>query len=159
MPLRNKTVSPLPMLAIGLFACGAGMAGAATGKLLLTSGVSSIDGAGGGGISPWALVASNATDGEVGVSAFLTRARTRDYALSGGGMAIGLQDRYELSLAQQDFDASPAVALNNVAPFGIQPNPHIRMDILGAKLRVAGDAVCGRCGLPARARRRFSMDM
>ena len=31
-------------------------------KLLLTGGVSSIDGAAGGGLTPWAVIGSNATD-------------------------------------------------------------------------------------------------
>ncbi|MDP3170098.1 MAG: DUF3034 family protein, partial [Polaromonas sp.] len=39
---------------------------AETGKLLLTGGVSSIDGAAGGGLTPWAVIGSNATEGEVG---------------------------------------------------------------------------------------------
>ena len=122
-------------------ALGMNAAFAATGKLVLTGGVSSVDGAAGGGITPWALVGSNATEGEVGVSAFLTRSRTRDYGLTVAGVAVGVHDRYELSLAQQNFDASPAAALNAIAPFGIQPAPHIRMDVLGLKVRVAGDAV------------------
>ena len=59
-----------------------------TGKLLLTGGVSSIDGAAGGGISPWALVGTQATQGEWGASAYATRLRTQDYALSGAGAAL-----------------------------------------------------------------------
>ena len=33
------------------------------------------------------------------------------------------------------------MALNGIAPFGVLPGQHIRMDVLGLKLRVAGDAV------------------
>ena len=36
-----------------------------TGKLLLTGGVSTVEGAAGGGISPWAVIGSQATEGEV----------------------------------------------------------------------------------------------
>ncbi len=125
---------------------GAGLLGtttalADTGKLLLTGGVSSIEGAAGGGLSPWALVGTNATDGETGASAYVTRTSTQDYALTGMGVALGYHDRIELSLARQDFDASVAVALNGIAAFGVQPGQHITMDVLGLKLRVAGDAV------------------
>ena len=141
MHVRSKNLPLLKPLAAGLLLLGVGVASAATGKLLLTGGVSSVDGAAGGGITPWAMIGSNATEGEVGVSAYLSRARTRDYGLTGGGLAVGLQDRYELSLARQDFDASAAIALNAIAPFGIRPAQHIRMDVLGAKVRVAGDAV------------------
>ena len=114
---------------------------AETGKLLLTGGVSNMEGSAGGGLSPWAVIGSYATDGEVGASSYLTRAVTQDYALTGYGAALGLRDRFELSLARQDFNAAPAVALNGVAPFGVAPGQHIRMDMLGLKLKVAGEAI------------------
>ena len=114
---------------------------AGTGKLLLTGGVSSVSGAAGGGITPWAVVGSNATEGEWGASAFVTRLVTQDYALSSTGVALAWNERVELSLARQDLDAAPAEALNAIAPFGVQPNAHLRMDVVGVKLRLAGDAV------------------
>ena len=77
----------------------------------------------------------------MGVSGYATRAATRDYSVNGYGVAVGLYDRVELSLARQDLDASPAVALNGIAPFGVTPGQHIKMDVLGVKVKVAGDAV------------------
>lgn len=112
-----------------------------TGKLRLTGGVSSIEGAAGGGLTPWATIGSNATAGETGMSAYLTRTRTQDYGLTSAGVAVGWNERIEVSLAHQDFDASPAVALNGIAPFGITPGQPIRMDIAGIKVRLAGDAI------------------
>ena len=47
-------------------ALGASAAHAADGKLLLTGGVASIDGAAGGGLTPWAVTGSYATRGQVG---------------------------------------------------------------------------------------------
>ncbi|WP_228896663.1 DUF3034 family protein [Acidovorax sp. Leaf73] len=122
-------------------ALAATVAHADTGKLLLTGGVSTIAGSAGGGLSPWAVIGSNATEGEVGFSGYATRAATQDYGLNGYGVAVGLHDRVELSLARQDFDASPAIALNGIAPFGVTPGQHIQMDIVGIKVKVAGDAV------------------
>ncbi len=122
-------------------ACAPALAQAGTGKLLLTGGVSSITGTAGGGITPWAVIGSNAAEGEWGVSAFTSRAVTQDYALTSYGAAIGWSERVELSLARQDFDAGAAVALNAIAPFGVQPGQHLRMDVLGVKVRVAGDAI------------------
>ena len=81
-PLRHLIA---PLMAASL-ALGMNTAFAATGKLLLTGGVSSVDGAAGGGITPWALVGSNATEGEVGVSAFPTHSRKRDYGLDVPGL-------------------------------------------------------------------------
>jgi len=105
------------------------------GKLLLTGGVSSIDGAAGGGLTPWAVTAGYATEGEFGATAHATRVRTQDYALSTYGAAVGLDDRFELSLARQDFDTG-----DNLAPLGFG-GLHLKMDIVGLKWRVAGDAI------------------
>ncbi|MEO7939770.1 MAG: DUF3034 family protein [Burkholderiaceae bacterium] len=112
-----------------------------TGSLRLTGGVSSVDGAAGGGLTPWATIGSNATAGEIGVSTYLSRLRTHDYGLTSAGVAVGWNERLEVSVARQDFDAGPAVALNGIAAFGIAPSPHLRMDVIGLKLRLAGDAV------------------
>ena len=102
----------------------------AQGKLLLTGGVSSIDGAAGGGLTPWAVTGSYATEGQIGATANLTRAVTQDYALTAYGAALAIKDRFEASLAHQDFNASVVV-----------PDTTLKLDIVGVKLRVAGDAV------------------
>ncbi len=108
---------------------------AETGKLLLTGGVSSIDGAAGGGLTPWAVIGSNATEGEIGGSAFFTTAGTRDYGLNILGAAIGIQDRFEISVAQQDFNTrATGTALG-------LPGLHLKQSIVGLKARVAGDAI------------------
>ena len=126
-------------LAAATLACS--LAQADTGKLLLTGGVSSVDGAAGGGLTPWAVIGSNATEGEIGGTAHLSRLSTKDYGLTAIGAAVGFKDRVEVSLAQQDFNASPAIALNGIAAFGVTPGQHIKMDVLGVKFKVAGDAV------------------
>lgn len=108
---------------------------AASGKLLLTGGVSSIDGAAGGGLTPWALTGSQATQGEAGASAFVTGASTQHFDLAAGGMALVHDDRIELSLARQQLNVHALLA-----PLGIG-RLKLRQDIAGIKLRVAGDAV------------------
>lgn len=132
----------IPSLALvaGL-ALAASAVHADTGKLLLTGGVNTIAGSAGGGLTPWAVIGTNATEGEVGYSGYATRAATQDYGLNGYGVAIGLYDRLELSLARQDFDASPAIALNGIAAFGVTPGQHIKMDVVGIKVKLLGDAV------------------
>lgn len=106
-----------------------------SGKLLLTSGVSSIDGAAGGGLTPWAVTGGYATEGQFGASAYATRVKTSDYALTGYGVAASYGDRIELSIARQDFDTGPT------GPALGLPGLHLKQNIFGAKLRVAGDAV------------------
>ncbi|MBX3652930.1 MAG: DUF3034 family protein [Ramlibacter sp.] len=131
----------LQVAALAALTLCAGLAQAETGKLLLTGGVSSIDGAAGGGLTPWAVIGSNATEGEIGATAHLTRTSTQDYGLTAYGAAVGIRDRVELSVARQDFNASPTLALNGIAPFGVTPGQHIGMDVVGVKVRLAGDAV------------------
>ena len=133
--MTRKYVKPLMTLVAACATTFCAGARAETGKLLLTGGVSSIDGAAGGGLTPWAVIGSNATDGEVGASAFLTRVGTQDYGLAIYGAAVGIQDKYELSIAQQDFNTR-----DNVAALGFA-GLHLKQTILGAKVRVLGDAV------------------
>lgn len=111
------------------------MAQAGGGKLLLTGGVSSIDGAAGGGLTPWALTGSYAAEGEWGATAFVSRARTGDYGLTVTGAALAWSDRLELSIARQDFNVA-----DNLAPLGLR-GLHLKQTIVAAKLRIAGEAV------------------
>lgn len=108
---------------------------AADGKLLLTGGVSSIDGAAGGGLTPWALTGSYASEGQWGATAHLTRVVTGDYRLTTGGVLLSHDERWELSLARQDFDTGATGTALGL------PGLHLKQDILGAKLRLAGEAV------------------
>ncbi len=135
----KKTLRTALLISAAGLSCIAAQAD--TGKLLLTGGVSTVDGAAGGGLTPWAVIGSNATEGEIGATAHVTRTVTQDYALSAYGAAVGYKDRVEVSLARQDFDASPSIGLNGIAPFGVTPGQHIKMDILGLKVKVAGDAI------------------
>ena len=123
---------PVFGLALALFA---GPVLAQNGKLLLTGGVSSIDGAAGGGLTPWALTGSYATTEQLGGTAFATRVKTRDYALNAVGVAAAYHDRLEVSLAHQNFDTGPA------GPALGLPGLRLRQDIIGLKVRVFGEAV------------------
>ena len=131
-----KLVTPRRLLAAALLvAATPATSVAATDKLLLTGGVSSIDGAAGGGLTPWAMIGTNATAGQWGTSAFVTRARTQDYQLDVAGVALAWDERIELSLAHQVFDTgSTGITLG-------LPGLLLKQDILGLKLRLAGDAV------------------
>lgn len=113
----------------------ASAAQAETGKLLLTGGVSSIDGAAGGGLTPWAVIGSNASAGEVGATTHFSRAITTDYTLNSYGVALGIHDRAELSVARQDLKTGITGVLLGL------PGLHLRQTIVGGKVKIAGDAV------------------
>ena len=130
--MKTNLAATLVAVSAAAFCAGAQ---AETGKLLLTGGVSSIEGAAGGGLTPWAVIGSNSTDGEIGGSAFITNAGTKDYGLNIYGAAVGINDRFELSIAQQDFDTR-----RTGTALGL-PGLHLKQTIFGAKVRVAGDAI------------------
>ncbi len=125
----------LSLLAAAALALAHAGARAGTDKLLLTGGVTSIDGAAGGGLAPWAVIGTNATEGELGVAATASVVSTRNYTLQVRGLQLAYDDRVEVSLAQQDF-ATGATG----RALGL-PGLHLRLDILGAKLRLLGDAI------------------
>ena len=106
------------------------------GKLLLTAGVSQVEGAAGGGLTPWAVIGGYGTDGQFGGSAFLTRVDVGDYHLDTVGALVGLHDRVELSIARQRFDTEKVGGL-----LGLGDGFTLQQDIVGIKVRVAGDAV------------------
>lgn len=113
-------------------ALAGGLAPAQAGDRLLGSwGVSQVEGAGGGGLTPWALVTGSGSRDQVGATAYATTWRSQGgYTLRALGAAVGLHDTVELSAAQWRFGLSDTV-----------PGESITMDIIGAKWRVWGDAV------------------
>src|SRR3954468_7971469 len=65
------------------------------GKLLATGGVSAIEGEGGGGLVPWALITGYGTRDGVGINIHHTYVGLPDYQLVSPGIAVGLFDRLE----------------------------------------------------------------
>ena len=131
--MRRPAIALLAGLAALLF--GPSTQAQSGGKLLLTGGVTTVEGAAGGGLTPWAVTGSYATTGEIGATAFATRVRTGSYGLSVCGAALSAWDRVELSAARQDLDTG-----NSLAPLGLA-GLHLKQHIFGAKVRIAGDAV------------------
>ncbi|OYZ39949.1 MAG: hypothetical protein B7Y31_07255, partial [Novosphingobium sp. 16-62-11] len=61
------------------------------GKLVLTNGISSIEGASGGGLASWATIAGMETDRGVGVSAHVTGIELADYGWQSHGASVGIK--------------------------------------------------------------------
>lgn len=106
------------------------------GKLLATGGVTQVEGAGGGGLTPWAVITGYGTDDQAGANAFLTKVYADDYRLTAYGGAIGLFDRVELSAAKHVFDTRQVGAA-----LGLGKGYEFRQTVLGAKVRLFGDAI------------------
>lgn len=106
------------------------------GKLLLTGGVSQIEGSAGGGLTPWAFIGGYGTKDQVGANAFYTNVAISDYKLESYGALIGLFDRLELSVARLTLDTQKVGQL-----LGLDFRYKIKQNLLGAKVKVLGDGV------------------
>lgn len=106
------------------------------GKLILTGGVSQVEGSAGGGLTPWAVIGGYGSEGQWGANAYYTRVNVDDYHLDSYGVLVGIHDRVELSIARQEFDTEDVGAA-----LGLGRGFTIRQDIVGLKVRIAGDAV------------------
>lgn len=105
-------------------------------RLLLTGGVSQIEGSAGGGLTPWAVIAGYGTRDEIGATAFATRVNVQDYHLNDVGAAVGFYDRVELSVAQQRFNTEDVGAA-----LGLGRGFTFKQTVVGVKVRLFGDAV------------------
>lgn len=107
-----------------------------SGKLLLTGGVSQIEGAAGGGLTPWAVIGGYGTQDQIGANAFYTRVNVQDYHLDDVGALVGIDNRVEFSVAQQRFNTEDVGAA-----LGLGRGFTFRQNVVGVKVRLLGDAV------------------
>ena len=108
-----------------------GWFGADQGKLLLTAGFSTVEGAGGGALTPWALITGYGSSNSWGANTHITGIALRDFQFTSAGVGVGILDRFELSFSRQTLDATDG-ALDGIS---------VSQDVIGAKLRIFGDAV------------------
>ena len=102
-----------------------------SGKLPLTAGFNDVDGVGGAGLVPWALITGYGTADSWGANAHYTAVQLRDFRLRSYGAAVGALDRIEVSATKDQFDVI-GTALNGLS---------VAQHIYGLKVRVFGDAV------------------
>ncbi|MDZ7683750.1 MAG: DUF3034 family protein [Gammaproteobacteria bacterium] len=105
-------------------------ASAADGKILGTPGVMQVEGTGGTGVVPWAMLSGYDTAEQISATAFATDVQVDDFRLRVHGGALSIRDRVELSIARQALDVEPLAT-------------RIRQDVFGLKARVTGDLVYG----------------
>ncbi len=107
-----------------------------SGRLLATTGVNQIEGAGGGGLVPWAVITGYGTRDAVGGNVHGTYVRTGSYTVGAAGVAVGLYDRVELSYSRLAFDTRDAGR-----GLGLGTGYTFHQDVFGAKVRLFGDIV------------------
>ncbi len=105
-----------------------------SGRLFATGGVSNVEGAGGGGISTWAMITGYGTKDSIGGNVhgtFIPLANFQDF---GTGVAVGLFDRVELSYNHNVFNTGPTGS-----KLGLGSNYALNQDVYGVKVRLFGD--------------------
>ena len=137
------TSTKLSALAVGMtimLAAGAAPAQEmrAGGKLLLTDGVTNIEGASGGGLATWAVIGGDETRNGIGGSLAATAVHLPAYDLRVYSAKVGLFDRIELSYAHQEFDTG-----STGGKLGLGDGFTFDQDVFGAKVKLVGDAVYG----------------
>ncbi|XGA78598.1 DUF3034 family protein [Halomonas sp. CH40] len=103
-------------------------------RILGTGGVSAIEGAAGGGLSPWAVLSGTASDTEVGVTASTSYAGVDDFQLNVMSASINFYDRVEFSVARQNLELSTL-------------GGELEQDIYATKIRLFGDLLYHRLGI------------
>ncbi len=102
-----------------------------SGKLPLTAGFNDVDGAGGAGLVPWAIITGYGTSDSWGANAHYTYLPLRDFRLQSYGVAVGALDRFEISATHDKFDAT-GTAIDGLS---------VEQQIYGLKVKLFGDAV------------------
>ncbi|MFL0357576.1 DUF3034 family protein [Erythrobacter sp. GH1-10] len=112
-------------------------------KLVLTNGVSTIEGASGGGLSAWATIGGLEMDDGIGIQGHVSVAELPDYGWQSHGVAIGIKNRVELSYARQNLDTRDVGTA-----LGLGEGYTLNQDVFGAKVRLFGDLVYGETLVP-----------
>ena len=134
---RSASVRPLWLaLALLVSLVGGAAHGQESSRLLATSGVTEVEGAGGGGLVPWALITGYGTRDQVGGDVHATGIALNDFNLGTAGIAAGFYDRVELSYAHEWFDTGSAGGR-----LGLGRGFQFHEDVAGLKIRLTGDAV------------------
>ncbi|WP_407275403.1 DUF3034 family protein [Halothiobacillus sp. DCM-1] len=145
-PSRNLKKSAVWISVIlGVALSGTGLAHAddllGQGRFLATGGIQSLDGAAGGGINPWAVIAGYGTNEQINPTASFTNVTLPDFSVSQIGVSVGIFNRLELSYAYQTGTLGSNVFNKNGTVALPLDGMKIGQHVFGAKVRLFGDAV------------------
>jgi Protein of unknown function (DUF3034) len=104
------------------------------GKILATGGVSEVEGAGGGGLTPWAVITGYGTSDSFGANAHYTFVHLSDQSLYSYGVAASAFDRVEISYAKETYRFRTGLLSTG-------GESSIDADVFGIKVKLLGDIV------------------
>ncbi|WP_374679597.1 DUF3034 family protein [Hydrocarboniphaga effusa] len=147
----SRWIKTAAFAALSLFSTGSWAGMYNDGKVFLTGGVFTVDGAGGGGAVPWATITGYESRDGINGGVGFTYVRLPNYDINWIGGSVGFYDRFELSyvnvklttdLSNVNTVAMAADALGLAGNLGLDPHgSKLQMDTYGAKVRLFGDAV------------------
>ncbi|WP_404408231.1 DUF3034 family protein [Pseudidiomarina marina] len=127
--MRKLTRVAAPALAVAtLFVSHHAMAD--FGRIIATGGLTTVEGSGGGGLVPWATLSSYAEEGQWGGTIAYNQVNLDDYKLAVKAATISVDNRWEFSIAKQQFDL-------------LSLGGSLKQDIYGIKYRLGGDVLYG----------------
>jgi hypothetical protein len=97
-----------------------------TSKVIATAGATTIEGAAGGGIVPWAVINGYASTEQWSATAMSTLVTVDDFTLQAVGASLSVDNRFEVSLTKQTFDLDTM-------------GGKLGQDIIGIKYKLAGE--------------------
>ncbi len=100
-------------------------------KILATGGASSIEGAAGGGIVPWAVINGYASSGQWSVTGYASQVGVDDFTLNSAGIGLSYDNSYEVSFARQRLQLDTM-------------GGELEQQIIGLKYKVAGELLYSR---------------
>ena len=115
-------------------------------RLLATGGITGFEGAGGGGITPWAFISGYGSREEINGTANVQLLNLGEYSMTTYGLSAGFFDRFELGIQRQKLDVSSGITSNvfSLLTDGVittAPSTSIEQDVFTLKVRLAGDGV------------------
>lgn len=132
----NKTYSTLLVFVFLCLSISAfGVTANGSSRLIATGGVQQIEGAAGGGLVPWAVIAGYGQSREFGFSGFNSAVVVDDYTYSSRGFALSFSDRIELSFARSALDINTLSQLAGLA------DDTLSTDIIGLKIRLFNNLI------------------
>lgn len=95
-------------------------------KIIATGGASSIEGAAGGGLVPWAVINGYGSSAQWSITGYASQVGVDDFTLRSQGIGLSYDNRYEVSFGQQDLDLDTL-------------GGELSQQIIGLKYKVAGE--------------------
>ncbi len=95
-------------------------------KVLATGGASSIEGAAGGGIVPWAVINGYASSDQWSLTGYASQVGVDDFTLNSYGIGLSYDDRIEVSLGRQQLQLDTL-------------GGELNLQLIGLKYRLAGE--------------------